>query len=175
MRVSLTFLLIGSLTLGACSSWRDSRVNPSNWFNRSEPAAVNVDTEGTVNPLLPSEGTSEGIFSPSEPVDGSVPITKLTAMRVEKTNAGAIIYATGVAQRQGAFDAVLRRNRSEENTKNGVLSYTFRVVYPEDATPQGDEASRTIHDAATVTNETLEGIRLIRVTSERNALESRRR
>lgn len=161
--------------MSACSSWRDSRVNPSNWFGRGEPVAVNVDSEGAVNPLLPAENDRVGVFDRPDPVDASVPITKLTGMRVEKTNSGAIIYATGVAQRQGAFDAFMRRNRSEENTKNGVLSYTFRVTYPESATLQGDEASRTVHDAITVSNETLEGIRLIRVTSELNALESRRR
>ncbi|WP_372572897.1 hypothetical protein [Ruegeria jejuensis] len=171
----MTVLLIGSLTLGACSAWRESRVNPSNWFGGPEPAPVNVDSEGSVNPLLPSEDDRLGLFDRPDPVDASVPITKVTAMRVEKTNTGAIIYATGVAQRQGGFDAVLRRNRSEENTKNGVLSYTFRVVYPQQATPQGDEDSRTIHDAVSVSNETLEGIRLIRVTAEQNALESRRR
>ncbi|MDP5216402.1 hypothetical protein Q5Y75_04150 [Ruegeria sp. 2205SS24-7] len=175
MRVSLTVLLIGSLTLSACSAWRESRVNPSNWFGGPEPVSVNVDSEGAVNPLLPSEDDRLGLFDRPEPVDTSVPITKLTTMRVEKTNSGAIIYVTGVAQRQGAFDAFMRRNRSEENTKNGVLSYTFRVTYPEGATLQGDEASRTIHDAITVSNETLEGIRLIRVTAEQNALESRRR
>lgn len=172
---SLTVLLIGTLILSACGGWRDSRVNPSNWFGRSQPVATNVDSEGAVNPLLPQGDEGIGIFDRPEEVDGSVPIANVTEMRIEPTNTGAIIYATGVATRQGAFDAEMRRVRSEDDAKNGILTYVFRVVYPVNATPQGDKASRTVHDAVTVSKDTLEGIRLVRVVAAQNALESRRR
>ena len=162
------------MTLSACSAWRDSRVNPSNWFGRDRGSVANVQADGTVNPLLPQED-SIGMFDRPDAVDISVPITTVTELRVEPTNTGAIIYASGVANRQGAYSARLRRERSEEDAQNGILTYSFRVGYPVDPTPQGPEQTRRVHEAASVSNDTLQGIRLIRVVGETNAREARRR
>ncbi len=175
MKKTLAMVLVASLGLSACSSWRDSRANPSNWFGRSQPAAVNVDSTGDVNPLLPAGEDKLDLAGRPDAGDPTFPITQVTELKVDATSTGAIIRATGVAQREGAFRAELRRNRSEEDAQNGVLTYTFRVAYPAYATAGGTERTRSVNAAHSVSNETLEGIRVIRVVSETNALETRRR
>lgn len=150
-------------------------MNPSNWFGDSTSTAADpsVQAEAT-NPLVP-EKTGSGLFERPEKPDRSVPIAVVSELRVDPTTTGAIIVASGVATRQGAFGAQLRPIVSEENAQNGVLAYTFRVTYPEDPTPQGPERSRTISQAVTLSSQQLQGIRLIRVTGQQNAREVRRR
>lgn len=81
----------------------------------------------------------------------------------------------GTAARQGAYNARLVRTDSEENQKNGILEFTFRVDYPNKATNQGTERSRMVSDAVNIGRKDLESTRLVRVVGEQNALESRRR
>ncbi|MEX0320253.1 MAG: hypothetical protein AB3N21_20045 [Ruegeria sp.] len=170
MQKPLTLLLVAALTLSACNAWRNSRVNPSNWFGNSRSVPADTATAGEVNPLLPATRGRD-----AAPVDRSIPITAITELKVEPTPTGAIIYATGVANRQGAYAARLRPELTEENAENGVLAFSFRVLYPRDPTPQGPEQTRRITEAISVTNQDLEGIRLIRVTGQQNAREARRR
>lgn len=125
------------------------------------------------NPLIPPKRA--GILARPEAEDRSVPIANIADMRIDPTPSGAIVNVTGIANRQGAFDAELRLSRSEEDEKNGVLSYTFFVTYPETPTPQGSERSRTINQAISLSNQDLERVRLIRVVGQQNARESRRR
>ncbi|MCV2889897.1 hypothetical protein [Ruegeria aquimaris] len=170
----LTVLVTAGMMLSACGGWRDSRVNPSNWFGPSNPAPVAASADADANPLIPSGG-GKGLFARPDPVDNTIPITRVTELKVEPTTTGAIVYAVGIANRQGAFDAELRRVVSEENAKAGILAYTFRVDYPEDATPQGAENTRTVRAAASLTRKDLAGIKLIRVEGQQGALETRRR
>lgn len=169
MRKPLSLLLAGAILLAGCGGWRDSRINPSNWFGSSKVSEAPVS--GDVNPLIP-EKTGSGIFDKPEPVDRSVLIAEVSELRIERTSVGAIIYATGIASRQGAFNVALTPTDNEDAS---VLEYDFRVVYPEFATPTGSAFSRTIHEAVSLTNEDLKGIRLIRVNGANNARESRRR
>lgn len=164
--------MVAALTLSACGSWRDSRANPSNWFGKSTPSEPTQVDE--TNALIPQRG-GKGLFDGPEAVDISVPIATVTELRVDPTSTGAILVATGVAARQGAYDAQLRLNSSEEDQKNGVLAFTFRVVYPDYATAQGTERTRTITEAVNLSKQDLEGIRLIRVSAAQNARETRRR
>ena len=127
---------------------------------------------GEVNPLIP-DSEDEGLFSSSSDSeeDFSIPVASVTELRIEKTPTGAIIYATGLASRQGAFDVRLDLNEdSEENT----LEYSFRAVYPEYATPAGTDFSRTLRVAQSLTHQDLAGVNLVRVSSESNARETRR-
>ena len=95
---------------------------------------------------------------------------------VEPTATGAIVYATGVAARQGAFAARLTAaNDGAEPDEYGVLSLSFRVTYPRYATNQGSEFSRTVHEAFSLTNLELQRVRTIRVTAAQNTRETRRR
>jgi hypothetical protein len=150
MRIPILLTLLASLVLASCG-WRDSRVNPRNWFGNSRD--VPVDTGP----------------------DASVPIGTITELRIEPTPSGAIVYASGIADRQGAFRARLVPDTDDLSAVDGVLGFTLRVEYPRDATPVGSEFSRTVHEAYTLSSQTLAQVRTIRVSGERNAKESRRR
>ena len=169
MHRPLAITLASALVLAGCG-WKDSRINPTNWFGRSQTAEVEVSAN--TNPLIPEESNARGIFDSPEPEDTSVLVSQLSDLRIERTAAGAIIFATAVASRQGAYDLELRR---VEEAEDGVLAYDFRVVYPEVATATGSDYSRTLHAARTVSHQDLEGIRVVRVNAAENARESRRR
>lgn len=151
-------------------------MNPTNWFGSStDVSAPPVDPATDPNALIPETSDSIGLFDRPETEDTSVAIARIDELRINPTPSGAIVYAAGTASRQGAFDARLRRVITEENTKNGVLEFSFRVTYPEFSTAQGTERSRMVSDAFTISTQDLEGIRLVRVVGQQNALESRRR
>lgn len=171
MRKSLTVIVMASLLVASCGGWGDSRANPRNWFGKSRPVTTAVPVEGT-NALIPKRSA---LAKRPDPVDRSEPINAITELRIDRTPTGAIVYVTGVANRQGAFDAELRLNPVGEGSSNDVLSYTFYVVYPDYPTPVSTERSRTVIEAHTVSNHELQGVRLIRVSAAQNALETRRR
>jgi hypothetical protein len=178
MKLTLTLLVISTLALTACNS----RFNPVNWGNtsRSGPADALTEAEqaagatGAENPLLPRR-SGKGLFDRPEAVDPSVPIDQISDLRVNPTRSGAIVHATGIAARQGAFDAELRLVDPENPVVDGVLAFSFRVVYPEDPTPVGSLATREIIEAYTLTNQELEQVQVIRVSGAQNAREVRRR
>lgn len=174
MYKTLTVLLTASMALSACSSWRDSRANPSNWFGTSTPAPSEFSVDDA-NALIPEQRDGGGLFAGPEVVDNSVAIGVIDELRIDPTPTGAIIFASGTAVRQGAFNAQLVRTVSDELSKDGIVEFTFRVEYPEYQTAQGSDRSRMVSDAITMTTQDLEGIRLVRVVGQRNALESRRR
>ncbi|WP_170358651.1 hypothetical protein [Ruegeria arenilitoris] len=175
MQKSFTVLLVATLALSACNSWRESRVNPSNWFGSSTSAPPPETATYDANALVPETREGGGLLSRPTPEDTSVPIAKIDELRIEPTPNGAIVYASGTAVRQGAYDARLVRVDSEENQKNGVLEFTFRVTYPARATNTGTERSRMVSDAINISKKDLENTRLVRVVGQQNALESRRR
>ncbi|WP_170413638.1 hypothetical protein [Ruegeria atlantica] len=174
MKKSIPLLLVSTLALAACSGWSDSRVNPTNWFGSSTPAPTSV-SPNDANALVPEDNEGPRLFSRPEEELISFPIAKVDELRIDPTSTGAIVYAKGTASRQGAYNARLVRVESEENEKNGVLEYTFEVSYPDYATNQGTERSREVSDADTLGRSELRNIRLVRVRSQSNTLESRRR
>ncbi len=175
MQKSLSILVVAALPLTACNSWRESRVNPSNWFGSSTPAPVETAPANDADALIPEQRGGRGLFARPEEVDTSVPIAKIDELRIDAIPSGAIVYASGTAIRQGAYEARLVPVESEENRKNGVLEFVFRVNYPTYQTAQGSERTRMVSDAINVTKQDLEGIRVVRVVGQQNALESRRR
>jgi hypothetical protein len=176
MRKSVIILLAATLILSSCGGWRDSRANPRNWFGSSSSTPVaSVDAQGqATNPLVPQKA-AKGAFSRPDAVDLSVPIQIVSELTIEPTPAGAIVRATGLAQRQGAYGAVLRAEQTDPETDKGVLSFTFRVIYPQDATIVGSERTRMIYAARTLSRKELQGISTIRVKAETNIRESRRK
>ncbi len=172
MRVTVIsgFILTATI-LTACNSWRNSSVNPSNWFGGSEEVAVSA-TPANVNPLIPPARANARPVS----VYQGVLIETVSDLRVERDPTGAIILATGIATRQGAYEArlipVIENDLPDEN---GVLTYTFEVLYPPDASPAGSEQTRRVSVARSVSLQTLEAVRLIRVVGATNARETRRR
>lgn len=173
MLKSLTVLLVTGLFLTNCGGWRDSKANPGNWFGGSRDIPTAAQAED-VNPLIPARRTSILSKKPTAYVDHSVPITRVTQLRVERTNTGAIIHATGVGSRQGMFEVRLKPDDPEQLPVKGVLSYSFRVHYPQKSTPAGAEATRRVNVAISLTHQQMEGVRTIRVSGAENARESRR-
>lgn len=165
MRTLLTTLLISTLVLSACG--RDSRMNPRNWFGQSKPErVVRTADPNAANPLIPEQRDSIFRKRPDSETYEGTPIEAIRDVRVERSSGGAIITATGVSLRQGAFDVRLRPV-SDDEPVNGVLSYTMDAVQLAN-TPQGPEQTRTVEAARFISTQTLEEIRTIRVIGATN-------
>lgn len=162
MRIPVYIALAISLILSGCGNWFGG--------NRSAPAEA---TAGTTNPLLPRERNS--ILSRPEPEDVSVLVDVVREIRVERAINGAIVTATGVAARQGAYGAELRPEAVPlQPDSNGVLNFSFRIIYPERPRPVGTERTRTVTAAVSLSEDDLSDVRAIRVSGRQNAQESRR-
>jgi hypothetical protein len=173
MRGLVTLLTISSLTLAGCSGFRDSRANPVNWFGQSrstpQPAPVQSDA---VNPLIPERRDS--IFrrrSDAETYVGT-PIYAVENVAVEPAAGGAIVTATGISLRQGAFDVRLWPENDGEPV-DGVLTYTMRAVQRTD-TPQGPVQTRRVSAGQFVSTQTLEAVRSVHVLGATTAATTRR-
>lgn len=197
MRFTLLVLMVSSLFLSACGgSFRDSRLNPSNWFGRStsQPApgtgtATSADgrAEEEVNPLIGerkqsqliaanrrSTGASGSIFDRDKkegPYLGTR-VARVTDLVVEPTSTGAIVRVTGLSGRQGAFDVRLLPV-DDSQPRDGVMTYEFLALQPIN-TPVGPERARLLQVARKVGAEDLEQIRTIRVLARTNMRTTRR-
>jgi len=170
--MALMAFLVTTLALTACSGWRTSRANPSNWFGSSRTMETTAPAEDA-NPLIPQRSAIS-----SRPGDAyiGVLIQEITDLRIERDPSGAIIYAEGIAARQGAYDArLIPENEDLTPDENGVLTYRFEVLYPEHPTSVGSEQMRRIIIATDLSVQALEAVRTIRVEAATNARESRRR
>ena len=167
MRKSLAGLVIVSMTLSACGGWRDSRVNPSNWFGNSRSDPVS-ESPAQTNPLIPEQTNSIFRRRAVEEVYDGTPVDQITALTVERTSIGAIIRVEGVTLRQGAYDVRLT-SETEGEPVNGVLELTLAALQPDD-TPQGPERSRTVTTGRALSATDLEAITTIRVIGARNVM-----
>jgi len=163
----ISVLVLSALVLTSCSAVRDSRMNPFNWFGRSE--SVPVATETAVNPLIPKRSASIFRQERDDSYRGTN-IGEVTGLVIERRPGGAIIRATGVADAQGAFD--LRLVKVDEESDGTTLTYAMRGLQPSGA--QGAVASRTHTVAVWVTDNDLLGVRTIQVRGDRNIRSTRR-
>ncbi|MCZ7677188.1 MAG: hypothetical protein M5U35_16890 [Roseovarius sp.] len=197
MRFSLVALLVAILVLPACGggSMRESRLNPANWFGRStsvetptEPGTVRT-ADGRVeevNPLIGERRQSKMIQSnrrvhrnsgsifdrkKTEVYEGTR-IDQVTDLDIERTSTGAIVRATGVSSRQGAFDVRLIA-LGDGKPVDGVLSYEFLALQPIN-TAVGPEHTRRIQVAQPLSNVQLEEVRTIRVIARHNTRQTSR-
>lgn len=168
MRAFLSVLLISTLTLTACGSVRDSRLNPFNWFGKSRSAPVAESSD--VNPLIPRQQRS--VFRRPEEAYMGTPVDQITDLVVERTPGGAVLRINALPLRQGAFDVrVVPENDGQ--AVDGVLTFTLKALQPP-TEPQGTESSRFMTAAYFVSDQDLLGVRQIRVQGARNAQVSRR-
>ncbi len=173
MRKTFSALLVSTLVLTGCATVRDSRVNPFNWFGtaRSEPL---TRTEAVTNPLIPQRS---GLFAAAREratVYNGRPFDQVTDLTIEPVPGGALIRATGLAARQGIYAVQLTPDNEDELPVDGVLTYRLEGVEPDRNTPVGAQPTREVVAARKVTNQTLAGVRTIRVLGQRNALTSSR-
>ncbi|MDF0602375.1 hypothetical protein P1J78_16675 [Psychromarinibacter sp. C21-152] len=150
-RVIAALALVG--TVAACGTVRDSPINPLNWFGRSERVATD-----TSNPAA----------------DPRPLVTQIADLRLEQVPGGAIVKATGLPPRQGYYDAALLPMNSGLPV-DGVMHYQLRAFPPQEPTRAGTPQSRELVVGLFVSDQTLAGIRTIRVSAAQNALAVRRR
>lgn len=172
MRTTVSILLVASMALASCG-FRDSRINPLNWFGRgqSEPIA---QAEENTNPLIPRRG---GLFSRDREKENrytGTPFEQVTSLVIERVPGGAVIRVTGLAARQGIYDVRLTPANDEEEAVDGVLTYRLEGVRPDRPTPVGTKPTREVVAARKVTDQQLRGVRSIRVEGELNAQVARR-
>lgn len=174
MTRAIICLTLATLVLASCGS----RWNPFNWFDRSEPVQTgNVDENS--NPLIPEQSGTIVSFlgnSNAKEVDSTTPISSITDLVIERVPGGAIIRATGLDPTQGAFNVNISPvDEDEEADENGVLLYELKRDRPPFRTASGPAQTREVTAARFVSDQTLAGVRTIRVTAATNARESRRR
>jgi hypothetical protein len=143
--LSLCLLLIG------CGGLRDSRLNPFNWFGRSEPR--------------------ESIVLPDADADPRPLVQDVLTMKVEPMPGGAIISATGQTPTQGWWQAELV---PQPVTEDGVLVLEFRLLPPITRTDVNTPRSRQVTVAQYISDIKLEAVREIVVQGANNARAARR-
>ena len=144
-------LLTLCATLAGCGGFLERRLNPFNWFGRSEPRETVVvqDLAQARNPLV-------------ETVVGLV---------VEPIPGGAIVRARGLTPTQGYWAAELVEVETEQE---GVLVYEFRILPPAGAADVNTPRSREVDVAVYVSDFKLGSVREIVVQGATNARSARR-
>lgn len=155
-RALIATVLILGMAAG-CARIADSRVNPFNWFSRSTSAPT----------LAPAEGY-DAFARDSRPL-----VDQVTDLVIERTPGGAVIRATGLPPRQGHYNGDLV-SLSDGEPVNGVLEYQFRLIPPPGATRVSTVASREVVVGLFVSDQSLEGVREIRVVAQENSRAARR-
>ena len=149
------------LALAGCGSFRESRVNPANWFGGRDEAPS----------LAPSDGYPDR-------ADPRPLVGEIAALQVDRVPGGAIVRATAVPPSQGFWDAALVPEvaDSEGNPvpEGGVMAFQFRATPPEGPAGGGSAASREITAGFFVTDQGLAGVRTITVRGQSNQRSARR-
>lgn len=172
MRRRVFLSLAAASALTGCGGFRQSRVNPRNWFGRSTSRKVaNTDPENT-NPLIPKR-EDRILFRKRDKAYDGTPVDQITRMVIERTDGGAIIRVVGLPLRQGAYDVRLIPDDVNAKPVNGALSFALMAVQS-DTMPQGSERVRQVQAGVFVSNQTLETAEVIRVRGARNEQVSRR-
>ncbi len=157
MRARIVLALLVVATVAGCGRIADSRINPFNWFGRGERVAM-VDADGL--PVV---------------VDARSLMSEVVALSIERAPGGAIVRATGLPPTQGYWDGgLVPLDRDERPDERGVLSYEFRVFAPVAPQRVSTRQSREVVVGRFVSNQTLEGVREIRVIASGNARAARR-
>lgn len=141
-----------TLVLAGCGGFRDSRLNPFNWFGRSAPAekvVVTTDPAADPRPL----------------------IEVVTDMQVDPFPGGAIVRATGLTPTQGWWQAELVELPIDAE---GVLVLEFRLLPPITPTDVNTPQSRTVTAGTSFSEIKLAKISRIVVQGKTNARASAR-
>ncbi len=151
MKKVVMVTVLAGLTVSACGSWRESRVNPRNWFGRAEPVQ------------------QEQLITDVEDPRALVP--QITDLVIERTPDGAIVRATGLPPEQGWWAAELVEIEGDDPALRG---YEFRILPPPVPTRAGTPFSRQVVAAAFLSNFDLQEVSRIQVQAETNALSAGR-
>lgn len=154
--------LAAVVVLTGCAKVRDSRVNPFNWFGRSQSATPT---------LAPSEGYAQY-------TDRRGLVGQIVSLQVDRAPGGAIVTAIGLPPTQGWWDADLIPETKGINDRpvpeKGVITLNFRLLSPPGPTPTGTPASRELSATYFLSDQVLDGVRTITVKAQQNQRSSRR-
>jgi hypothetical protein len=155
MRTPLLAALAALTLLGACGAVRESRLNPFNWFGRSEAR------EPT---LAPAQGYGPAV------TDDRALVDQVTLLAIERIPGGAILRAAGLPPTQGWWDAELVAEEDADGTapEPGVLAFRFVVAAPRSPQPASTPVSREVTVATYLSDIRLRDIRQIVVRGGRN-------
>lgn len=152
MPVARRHVILGlAAALAGCGAIGKSKLNPFNWFKKSEPR--------------------ETIVLPGEKDDPRPLVDTVLSMAVEPIPGGAIVRARGVTPTQGWWEAELVARDLDEK---GVLVYDFRLQPPNGRTDVNTQQSREIDVAIYISDVKLAAVREIVVQGATNARVSRR-
>lgn len=195
MRVSWIILITACAALASCGSVRESRLNPVNWFGSSTSTSnetqTTVNAEGDVvevNPLIgenrrnpiqnvttrsTSVADRVSLFGEKEegPYLGTL-VDQVTDLEIKRTTTGAIVTASGLTTRQGAYDVRLVA-RNDGFPVDGVLTLELRALQPIE-TIQGPERTRRVQAATPLSVQELGLVRTVQVVARSNTRTSRR-
>lgn len=152
MRKPLLAALSVLLLVSACGKIRESRLNPFNWFGRSEAAQTTAQVQS-------------GPAADARPL-----VSQVLSMSVEPMQGGVIVRATGLPPTQGWWDGELVALPIED----GKLVYDFRLVPPLERTAVSTQRSREVTVAVYLSDFKLGSITSITVQGAQNARTSRR-
>lgn len=158
MRLPATIFLAltVALSVAGCDRVRDSKLNPFNWFGRSEEAPA----------VIPE--TASGI-----PNDPRTLVAQVVTLDVATAPGGAIVRANGLPPTQGWWDAELVAENGGKPV-DGVMTYRFVVAQPIGVKPASTPQSREVTAAVFLSNIDLEAISRIVVTGATNSRSSSR-
>lgn len=153
MRRPLLAALAVMLVVVSCGRIAQSRLNPFNWFGRSE----RVETVSVTREVAAA--------------DGRQLVPDVTDLVIERDPGGAIVRATGLPPTQGFWNAELVSVPTEEE---GLALYEFRVFPPPTARRVSTPQSREITVAIYLSDIELQKIDRITVQGANGARSARR-
>ena len=165
-------LLITALIAGGCSGYRDSGWNPGNWFSRSTAVTTTTDGTGANNPLIPERRASIFRSDTDNSVVLGALVSEIEDVSVERRPGGAVVVASGLVRRAGAYDVSLVLD--EEASSDTTLVYDLRSFFSDTGPVPQTTAARRVTAAVTLSDQDLATIRSIRVNGRTNARETRR-
>lgn len=152
MSLSRRHVVLGlAVALAGCGGMRDSKLNPFNWFRKSEPR--------------------ETIVLPEAKEDGRMLAEVVLDLKVEPIPGGAIVRARGQMPVQGYWSAELVPLPLSEG---GTQVYEFRVFPPVAKADANTAQSRQIDVAIYISDVKLQNVTEIVVQGATNARASRR-
>ncbi|WP_417525750.1 hypothetical protein [Marinovum sp.] len=168
MRKLVLASLVVTTSLAGCATVRESRVNPFNWFGRSQSVEVSPG-ESEVNTLIPERRAFFGKRD-APPYAGEL-VEQVTELHVRRVGGGALIEVSGVLTSIEGFDV---RLIPVEDGDAGTLSYEFRAVQPQYGTGVGNAHARAVTAAVKLTDQELAGVQTIRVLARNNIRSAQR-
>lgn len=151
IRRPLTAALLAVTLLSACG-FGQSRLNPLNWFGRSQP----VETGGLLT---------------TAPADPRPLVAQVLTMSIEPYPGGALVRATGLPPTQGFWDGELVALPVDDT---GTLVLEFHIFPPIARAGVVNQQSREVTVAYSLSDIKLESISQIIVQGAGNARASRR-